>query len=114
MLYEAACWSQYPQTAVLDSLVLLGNVSETFKLFLAVRKSAGMNLSPVELHTLIMPAGTSPGIMACEIVGASALNTTEAHATNATKRCCSQRLFRIKFIGGHSIPPNITYQLKKS
>src|SRR6478609_1675326 len=105
MLCEAACWSQYPHTAVLDSLFLLGSVSETFRLFLAVRKSAGINLSPVELQTLIMPAGTSPGVMACEIVGANALNNTEAHATNATKRCCSQRLFRIKFIGGHSILP---------
>lgn len=114
MLYEAACWSQYPHTAVLESLFLLGSVSDTFKLFLAVRKSAGINLSPVELQTLIMPAGTSPGAMACEIVGASVLISTDAHATNATKRCCSQRLFRIKLIGGHSIPPNITYQLKRS
>src|SRR6478609_10670691 len=110
MLCEAACWSQYPHTAVLDSLFLLGKVSVTLRLFLAVRKSAGMNLSPVALQTLIMPAGTSPGVIACEIVGASADISTEAHATNATKRCCSQRLFRIKFIGGHSIPPNITYQ----
>lgn len=63
-----------------------------------------MNLSPLELHTLIMPAGTLPDIMACEIVGANALSKTEAHATNATKRRCSQRLFRIKFIGGILCP----------